>query len=184
MRPTVTPPAEKQRRCLHPPLASGGWAGRRSAPGLNPWVRKIPWRREWQPIPILLPGEFHGQRSLAGYRGSLAWDHKESDATERLLNMPANLENSAVATELEKVSFHSYPKERQCQRMFKLPHNCTSHASKVMLKSLQARLQCPWDFSAKNIGMGCHSLLQGIFLTQGLNLCLLRPLHCRRILYC
>ena len=39
--------------------------------------------------------------------------------------MPANLENSAVAIGLEKVSFHSYPKERQCQRMLKLPHNCT-----------------------------------------------------------
>ena len=41
------------------------------------------------------------------------------------LNMPANLENSAVATGLEKVSFHFNPKVRQCQRMFKLPHNCT-----------------------------------------------------------
>ena len=41
------------------------------------------------------------------------------------LNMPANWENSAVATGLEKVSFHSNPKERQCQRMLKLPHNCT-----------------------------------------------------------
>ena len=41
------------------------------------------------------------------------------------LNMPANLENSAVATELEKVSFHSRPKEGQCQRMLKLLHNCT-----------------------------------------------------------
>ena len=41
------------------------------------------------------------------------------------LTMPANLENSAVATGLEKVSFHSNPKERQCQRMLKLPHNCT-----------------------------------------------------------
>ena len=41
------------------------------------------------------------------------------------LNMPSNLENSAVATGLEKVSFHSNPKERQCQRMLKLPHNCT-----------------------------------------------------------
>ena len=39
--------------------------------------------------------------------------------------MPANLENSAVATGLEKISFHSNPKERQCQRMLKLPHNCT-----------------------------------------------------------
>ena len=39
--------------------------------------------------------------------------------------MPANLENSAVATGLEKVNFHSNPKERQWQRMFKLPCNCT-----------------------------------------------------------
>ena len=49
----------------------------------------------------------------------------KDDAVKVLaLNMPANLENSAVATGLEKVSFHSNPKERQCQRMFKLPHNC------------------------------------------------------------
>ena len=47
------------------------------------------------------------------------------DAVKMLYSMPANLENSAVATGLEKVSFHSNPKERQCQRMLKLPHNCT-----------------------------------------------------------
>ena len=53
--------------------------------------------------------------------------------------MPAHLENSAG---LEKVSFHSSPKERQCKRMLKLPLNAlTSYASKVMLKILQARLQ-------------------------------------------
>ena len=40
-------------------------------------------------------------------------------------NMPVNLENSAVVTGLKKVSFHSNPKERQCQKMLKLPHNCT-----------------------------------------------------------
>ena len=57
--------------------------------------------------------------------------------------MPANLENSAVATGLEKISFHSNPKERQCQRMFKLHHTVAliTHASKVILKILQARLQ-------------------------------------------
>ena len=56
--------------------------------------------------------------------------------------MPANLKNSAVATGLEKVSFHSNPQERQCQRMFKLLHSCTRLTdSKVMLKILQARLQ-------------------------------------------
>ena len=57
--------------------------------------------------------------------------------------MPANLENSAVVTGLGKVRFHSNPKERQCQRMLKLPHTVAliSHASKVMFKILQARLQ-------------------------------------------
>ena len=56
--------------------------------------------------------------------------------------MPANFENSAVVTGLEKVSFHSNPKERQCQKMFKLPHNCIHFRHwKVMLKILQARLQ-------------------------------------------
>ena len=34
--------------------------------GFDPWVGKIPWRREWQPIPVFLPGESKGQRSLAG----------------------------------------------------------------------------------------------------------------------
>ena len=55
--------------------------------------------------------------------------------------MSAHLENSAVATGLEKVSFHSNPKERQCQRMLNY-HTVApiSHASKVMLKILQARL--------------------------------------------
>ena len=54
--------------------------------------------------------------------------------------MPANLEK-AVATGLEKINFHPNPKERQCQRMLKLPIALISHASKVMLKILQARLQ-------------------------------------------
>ena len=56
--------------------------------------------------------------------------------------MPANLENSAVATGLEKLSFHSNPKERQCQKCSNY-HTIAfiSHASKVMLKILQDRLQ-------------------------------------------
>ena len=56
--------------------------------------------------------------------------------------MPGNLENLAAATGLENVSFHSNPKERQCQRMLKLWQIALiSRASKVMLKILQARLQ-------------------------------------------
>ena len=49
--------------------------------GFNPWVGKLPWRRAWQPTPVFLPGESHGQRSLAGYS---PWGCRESDATERL----------------------------------------------------------------------------------------------------
>ena len=56
--------------------------------------------------------------------------------------MSANLENSAVARGLEKVSFHSYHKEEQCQRMLKLSTIVLiSHTSTVMIKILQARLQ-------------------------------------------
>ena len=56
--------------------------------------------------------------------------------------MPANLENSAVATALEKVSFHSNPKERQCkEHSYYRTIALISRASKVMLKILQARLQ-------------------------------------------
>ena len=47
----------------------------------NSWVRKIPWRMEWKPTPVFLPGEFHGQRSLAGYS---PWSQKESVVTDRL----------------------------------------------------------------------------------------------------
>ena len=56
--------------------------------------------------------------------------------------MPANLENSAVATGLKEVGFHSNPKEGQGQRMFRL-HTLVliSHVSKIMLKILQAKLQ-------------------------------------------
>ena len=56
--------------------------------------------------------------------------------------MPANLENSAVATGLKKISFHSNPKERQCQKCSNYRIIALiSHASKVMLKILQARIQ-------------------------------------------
>ena len=56
----------------------------------NPWVRKIPWRRKWQPIPAFLPRKPHGRRSLIGYS---PWDRKELDTTEQLhfLSFPGSL---------------------------------------------------------------------------------------------
>ena len=47
--------------------------------GFDLWAGKNPWRRAWQPTPVFLPGESHGQRSLVGYS---PWGHKELDTTE------------------------------------------------------------------------------------------------------
>ena len=52
-------------------------------PRLDPWVRKIPWRRKWQPAPVFLPGKSYGQRTLAGCS---PWNCKESDTSEWLNN--------------------------------------------------------------------------------------------------
>ena len=73
---------------------SGRSDGKESAcnagdPRFNPWIGKIPWRREWLPTPVFLPGEFHGRRSLVGYS---PWGLKESDTTERLTYSNKNLQ--------------------------------------------------------------------------------------------
>ena len=57
-------------------------------PRFNPWVGKIHWRREWQPIPVFLPGKFCGWRSLVGYS---PWGHKELDTTEQLTHWAVEL---------------------------------------------------------------------------------------------
>ena len=63
--------------------------------GFDPWVGKIPWRRAWQPTPALLPGEFHGRRSLADYR---LWGHKGSDTTKQLITaLLSSVQFSSVA---------------------------------------------------------------------------------------
>ena len=62
--------------------------------GFDPWVRKIPRRRKWQPTPVFLPEKSHGQRSLAGYS---LWCCKESDTTEQLCtHCPYHLPDSRL----------------------------------------------------------------------------------------
>ena len=61
--------------------------------GLDAWVRKIPWRRAWQPIPIFLPGESHGQRSLASYSPrvtkSQTWLSIQKEKDKRIYRLPS-----------------------------------------------------------------------------------------------
>ena len=73
----------------------------------NPWVRKVPWRRKWQPTAVFLPGKSYGQRNLVGYS---PWGHKQLDTTEpahthmRIWHLPAErlIENEI----LRMRSFH------------------------------------------------------------------------------
>ena len=60
--------------------------------GFDPWVRKIPWRRKWQPTPVFLPGKFHAQRSPVGHS---AWDGEESDTTAHTCMCTAEKEKEA-----------------------------------------------------------------------------------------
>ena len=58
---------------------------RRKSDGFAPWVRKIPWRRKWQPTPVILPRESHGRRSLVGYN---PWGCKKLDMIEATQQRP------------------------------------------------------------------------------------------------
>ena len=76
-------PPKADKRHFFPGGASGKEPAcqcrRPESHGFDPWVRKIPGRRAWQPAPVFLPGECQGWRNLGGYS---AWGHKESDMTE------------------------------------------------------------------------------------------------------
>ena len=93
VRPGVkNPPCNAGNVSLIPGQGTSGSAGKESAcnaGGLqkhrfNPWVRKAPWRKKWQPTPVFLPGKSHGQRSLVGYS---PWVPKESALTELMSYM-------------------------------------------------------------------------------------------------
>ena len=70
----------------------------------DPWVGKIPWRRAWQPTPVFLPGESHGQRSLVGYS---PWCCKVLDRTERLSTAEHNVTLPEGTSDLWNVYFSS-----------------------------------------------------------------------------
>ena len=78
--------------------------------GFDPWVGKIPWRRTWQPAPVFLPGESHGQRSLGSYS---PWNHKESDTTERQHACTLHLREASLNTDRLAVKKWSWVPSRE-----------------------------------------------------------------------
>ena len=72
----------------------------RTKEGFDPWVGKIPWRRAWQPTPVFLPGESHGQRSLAGYS---PWGRRESDTQSCI-----HINNYGIYNEQDAAKYFSH----------------------------------------------------------------------------
>ena len=91
---------------------------RRKRCEFDPWVGKIPWRRAWQPTPVLLPGESHGQRSLVGYSPWIAksqtWlsDWAQAKTTHSLISSMSSLNsclsNESPPTTLFKISTNAF----------------------------------------------------------------------------
>ena len=98
----------------------------------NPWVRKKPWRRKWQPTLVFLPGKFHEQRSLAGYS---PWGCKESDRTEQLsthtsytLNKNWVIDGFKSLCLISKSSFNKY----QIRIQYKKTHTHTNRSIPIL----------------------------------------------------
>ena len=108
--------------------------------GFHPWVGKISWRRERLPTPVFWPGEFHGLYSQSIGSQTVGHDWVTHTFTFLLFSwLKISVNHSVVPNSLWP--FGLYP----------------------------ARHLCPWDSPGKNTGVGCHFLLQGIFVTQGSN---------------
>ena len=84
--------------------------------GFDVWVRKIPWRRKWQPTPVFLLGKFHGQRSLVGYspRG-----HKKSDMTDTLTQTQTHTDTHRHTQTHIHTHTHTLPCNRKTKKFFK-----------------------------------------------------------------
>ena len=98
-------------------------------PGFNPWAGKIPWKRKWQPTPVSLPGESHGQRSLVSYS---PWDCKESDTAEWLIQPKAEEAPAVLLSDYWSVlnsvwsgpvpeASPSYPRDRSLETPCRCP---------------------------------------------------------------
>ena len=135
----------------------------------DPWVRKIPWRRAWQPTPVFLPGESNGQRRLAGCS---PWGCKESDTTEQLtLSLSATSYKAWLPIIVNTESRFTRPLS-QASHVSLISEKMQAPTSQVKEResSISVRFQCKkssWS-SARGRGLGgpghlqtCHPHPQG-----------------------
>ena len=118
-------------------------------PGLDSWVRKIPWRRKWLPNPVIPWTEEPGRLQSMGSHGVTRSQHNWANFTCTF---------KLMRQELACICGQSYL--IVCDPMDYSPPD-----------------SCPWNFPGKNTGAGCHFILQRILQTQGYNSPVLRLLH-------
>ena len=80
---------------------SAGQCRRHKRPRFDPWVGKIPWRKAWQPTPVFLPGESHGQRSL---EGATVYRVTESDMTEAIYYTSGKQDKNVGKTDIKQIN--------------------------------------------------------------------------------
>ena len=104
----------------------------------DPWVRKIPWMRAWQPTPIFLPGEFHGQRSLAGYSPC---GPRESDTTKQLtLSLSIRLSDSKKLKRTLFIWGFNQNLESSNTQISKIDGKITQHTKKQKMLTLKVKI--------------------------------------------
>ena len=142
--------------------------------GFDPWVGKIAWSRNRQPTPVLLRGEFHGQRSLVGYSPWFArvghnW------VTEHILTYNWSPKRERENGKEKNVWGHNHQYFPSSISSINFCCCCCCCVAKscpalLQLHGLQlARLFCRWNFPGKDTAVDCRFLLQGIFSIQELN---------------
>ena len=132
-------------------------------------------RRKWQPTPVFLPGESHGQRSLVLSIGS----HRVGDNWSDLACMHALEKEMATHSSILawRIPGTEEPGGLLSMGSHRVGYDWSDLAVYIYIWS---EILHPWDFPGNSTGVGCHFLLQGIISTEGSNLGLL---HCRQMLY-
>ena len=135
--------------------------------GFYPWIRKIPWRRKWQPIPLFLPGKFYGQRSLVGYS---LWRYKESNYNwDARTHFTSKLDQKcgeawvSGLTVLHLAQWHAPPvavQSLRCVQFFETPWTAAHQASLYFTISWSLpKLRCIESAMPSNHLILCCSLL-------------------------
>ena len=115
--------------------------------GFDPWVRKIPWGRKWQPTLVFLPGKSHRQKSLVGYS---PWGPEESDTTDHTCFILLWVESDIITLKTPRVkdlfwiSSHPWPVCFILSPKIQLSHK-DSHLWTRILQTLTLQIRLPWS---------------------------------------